>query len=331
MKKIAALSLVLLLIIGSFVVLRPKNDFPSGKPGPVVNIDIAAGASGAEIGNALEKYGVIKSASAFFNLARRDSSAGRIGPGTHQIQTHIPVKEALKQLLDQGRLANQVVIPEASTFGDVLSILKKAKTIDSSEAISSKNLVPYFVNPRNSLEGQIFPAHYAFAPQTSITDALSAMVTRFKESSLSTGITKGYGKFSPYEVLIIASMVQIEGDPTDFDKVAQTIYNRLRIGMPLQLNSTVQYAAHLRGRIALSTAATQINSPYNTYRHVGLPPTPISNPSEAAIRATLNPAVGDWLYFITVAPGDTRFTKDYSQFQEWEVLFHRNLNAGGFN
>jgi UPF0755 protein len=96
------------------------------------------------------------------------------------------------------------------------------------------------------------------------------------------------------------------------------------------LNSTVQFAANLRGRIALSTAATKIDSPYNTYKYGGLPPTPISNPSLLAIEASLHPAVGDWLYFITVKPGDTRFTSQYSQFQEWEVLYQRNLKAGAF-
>ena len=111
---------------------------------------------------------------------------------------------------------------------------------------------------------------------------------------------------------------------------AQVIYNRLKIGMPLQLNSTVQYAANLRGRIALSTAATKINSPYNTYRRVGLPPTPISNPSELAIKASLNPTQGDWIYFITVKPGDTRFTKNYEEFNAWTTLYNQNLANGLF-
>ena len=141
---------------------------------------------------------------------------------------------------------------------------------------------------------------------------------------------KPFGKYSKYDVLTIASMVQVEGDAEDFGKVAQVIYNRLKIGMPLQLNSTVQYAANLRGRIALSTAATKINSPYNTYRRVGLPPTPISNPSELAIKASLNPIQGDWIYFITVKPGDTRFTKNYEEFNTWTTLYNQNLANGLF-
>jgi UPF0755 protein len=141
---------------------------------------------------------------------------------------------------------------------------------------------------------------------------------------------RNYGKYSSYEVLTIASILQVEGDQADFDKVARVIYNRLAINMPLQLNSTVQYAAGLRGRIALSLKATNINSPYNTYKYTGLPPTPISNPSEAAIKAASQPANGDWLYFITVKPGDTRFTNDFNEFQQWNTLYNNNLANGLF-
>jgi UPF0755 protein len=151
------------------------------------------------------------------------------------------------------------------------------------------------------------------------------MLDKFKENSLA-----GYENYSKYEVLIIASLAQVEGDEKDFNKVTRVIYNRLALHMPLQLNSSVQYAAGLRGRIALSTAATNINSPYNTYKNQGLPPTPISNPSLSAIKAALNPAEGDWLYFITVKPGDTRFTKDFKEFQTWNTLYNNNLANGLF-
>jgi len=128
----------------------------------------------------------------------------------------------------------------------------------------------------------------------------------------------------------MASIVQVEGDVSDFSKIARVILNRLDIGMPLQLNSTVQFAANLRGQIELSKASTEINSPYNTYRNLGLPPTPISNPGLSAINAALHPAQGDWLYFITVKPGDTRFTRSFAEFGTWELLFHKNLAAGAF-
>ena len=100
--------------------------------------------------------------------------------------------------------------------------------------------------------------------------------------------------------------------------------------MPLQLDSTVHYLKATRGQIYLSMKSTKLKSPYNTYQNYGLPPAPIGNPGLAALKAAVAPATGDWLFFITVAPGDTRFTKSYSEFSEWKVLYQMNRRAGAF-
>jgi UPF0755 protein len=234
---------------------------------------------------------------------------------------------ALEQLLDRKRFTDLVNVIEGSTVSDVLKELAKDANIANG---SYSGLKPYFKNSRNSLEGQLAPASYSFAAQTPTSKALQSMIDGFARSVKSLSLEKGFGKYSAYEVLTIASMVQIEGDPTDYAKIAGVIYNRLKIGMPLQLNSTVQYAAGLRGQIALSTKATQIESAYNTYKHLGLPPTPISNPSVGAIKASLNPERHSYLYFITVKPHDTRFTKDFAQFDLWVAEYNKNRVAGLF-
>lgn len=313
-----------------FIALKPHDDYSEGKPGTEIVISIQNGALGSEIAANLEKLGVVKRASAYIRIIKKDPAALGVSPGEHRLQTRIPAKTALVQLLDQKRFIGQIEVKEGSTLSDVLAQLKKAKNIDQGSGATRKRVIPYLSNAYRSLEGQLFPARYSFVPGTTYQDALQAMVKRFQEEAITTGLNSSKTAYTPYQQLIISSLVQIEGDPSDFSKVARVIVNRLKIGMPLQLNSTVQYAANLRGRIALSTAATQIRSPYNTYRSVGLPPTPISNPSSAAIEAALNPEPGDWLYFITVKPRDTRFTKDYSEFQKWEVLYSRNLRAGAF-
>jgi UPF0755 protein len=100
--------------------------------------------------------------------------------------------------------------------------------------------------------------------------------------------------------------------------------------MPLQMDSTVHFIKKVRGQIFLSTQSTLINSPYNTYKKYGLPPGPIGSPGVAAITAALKPDVGDWLYFITVAPGDTRFTKSLDEFNSWKALYAKNRKAGAF-
>jgi UPF0755 protein len=108
------------------------------------------------------------------------------------------------------------------------------------------------------------------------------------------------------------------------------IYNRLAIDMPLQMDSTVHFIMNVRGDIFLSRNSTKLKSPYNTYQRYGLPPGPIGSPGSAAMEASLNPVVGDWLYFITVAPGDTRFTSNFDQFNTWKALYIKNRNAGAF-
>jgi UPF0755 protein len=322
------IALVISLGFSIYTATRPSHDYPSNRPGSEVVVQVAQGEYGSSIAKKLQDLGVIKEASTFTSLANRPNSGAQgISPGSHKIQSHITSTMALEQLLDRKRFTDLVNVIEGSTVSDVVKELGKDSNVSKGGYSTVK---PYLRNSRNSLEGQLAPASYSFAAQTPTSKAIQSMVDGFSKSVQDLSLEKGFGKYSAYEVLTIASMVQIEGDPTDYAKVAGVIYNRLRIGMPLQLNSTVQYAAGLRGQIALSSKATQIDSAYNTYKHIGLPPTPISNPSLAAIKASLNPEIHQYLYFITVKPHDTRFTKDYSQFNIWVTEYNKNRAAGLF-
>jgi UPF0755 protein len=156
------------------------------------------------------------------------------------------------------------------------------------------------------------------------------MIDRFISEPSAQQLLLGTKEFSATKLLTIASIVQAEGDEKDFPKVSRVIRNRLAIGMPLQMDSTIHFIKKVRGQIFLSTQSTLINSPYNTYKRYGLPPGPIGSPGVAAITAALKPDVGDWLYFITVAPGDTRFTKSLDEFNSWKALYAKNRKAGAF-
>ena len=328
-RKLIAIGALLTALLGfalGSLLNKPSKDFPKNAQGPEVIVVVTMGEFGSSIAAHLQHQGVIKSASTFLDLIARDSRGMSITPGAHRLHTHIPVSQALEELLDKHRNSGTFEVKEGSTYQDVMKGLKTLG-LDFSQAFPKK---PYLKNTYNSLEGELFPAVYSFAPKSSVAEAIAAMSTKFASEANSSGLLAGYLSYSPYEVLKVASLAQIEGDPSDYSKVAQVIYNRLRIGMPLQLNSSVQYAANLRGRIALSRNQTKIDSPYNTYLHVGLPPTPISNPSTLAINAALKPALGNWLYFITVAPHDTRFTNDFALFQNWNTLYNKNLAAGRF-
>jgi len=311
--------LVVLVLLGSAIAIattREASDFPSGKPGDPVTIAVTPGESGAVIALDLAKKGVILKSKTFLSLALSDARARGISPGDHTVSTHITSKEALAQLLDPQRNKGLLRVPEGSTYSDVLKLLSNGGFLGKST--------------KSPTEGELFPATYAFASGTTLDSALSQMRAKFLGESTTLGLDAGYAKFSSYDVLKVASLIQIEADPSDFDKAARVIYNRLAIGMPLQLNSTVQYAIHSQGHITLTRNQTQTPSAYNTYLHTGLPPTPISNPGAAAISAALHPAAGDWLYFITVKPHETRFTKSFKEFDGWVTLYNNNVANGLF-
>ena len=124
--------------------------------------------------------------------------------------------------------------------------------------------------------------------------------------------------------------MESEGTPDVFGNVARVIFNRLQIGMPLQFDSTVHYALDRRGEIRVSLKETKVASNYNTFLNRGLPPGPIGSPTRAAFDATLNPPQGDWLYFVTVKPGETRFTSSYETFLRWKAEYKANFRKGLF-
>ena len=170
----------------------------------------------------------------------------------------------------------------------------------------------------------MFPATYDLSGDETAADVLRLLVKRFLQASSDVGLESravAVGQ-TPYDALIVASLLQAEGLPNDFAKVARVIYNRLEAQMPLQLDATVAYALGVDD-ILLNEEQLATDSPYNTYANVGLPPTPINSPGEAAIEAALAPANGKWLYFVTVNPdtGETKFTRSYEKFLKLKAEF----------
>ncbi|MBV8346343.1 MAG: endolytic transglycosylase MltG, partial [Mycolicibacterium sp.] len=137
-------------------------------------------------------------------------------------------------------------------------------------------------------------------------------------------------KMSPYQILIVASLVQRESKPADFPKVARVIYNRLQAGQNLEFDSTVNYPLD-RQEVATTDADRASATPWNTYVDDGLPATPICSPGDPALNAAVRPDPGDWLYFVTVdMQGTTLFTKDYQEHLANIELARRNgvLDSG---
>lgn len=292
-------------------------------------IEISNGATGSQIALTLYEAGIVKSAQAFFRVAVSDPRSQQIAPGLHRITMKISAQQALDQLLDPERIPNLVKVFEGERKSEIVESLRKF----GFTATEIRNAFPALKLPVGfkDSEGLLFPAQYSFVDGISATQALQLMIDRFKRDSVGSQLLQGSNSYSALQLLTIASIIQAEGDTSNFEKVSRVIYNRLKIGMPLQMDSTVHFVMNVRGDIFLSRDSTKLKSAYNTYRNYGLPPGPIGSPGTQAMKAALNPAVGDWLYFITVAPGDTRFTSDFDQFNTWKVLYTKNRKAGAFN
>jgi len=336
LKRLVAAGLVIVLFTFSLFLMRSQsssapdfNDAQSVQDLPEVIVEVPNGATGSQIATILFDSGIVKSSQAYFRVAVGDARSQKVAPGSHRMTLKISARQALDQLLDPDRIPNLIRVAEGAwksevekafiTYGFTQQEVKKA--------FSSLKLPQGF----SKSEGLIFPAQYSFPQGTSAQAAAQSMIDRFSDDPYGRKLLQGNKDFSAQQLLTIASIVQAESTNEDFSKVARVIYNRLKIGMPLQMDSTVHFIMQARGDIFLSRKSTTLNSPYNTYRKFGLPPGPISSPSSDAIKATLEPIQGDWLYFITVAPGDTRFTSDFDQFNTWKIEYRKNLKAGIFN
>jgi UPF0755 protein len=302
-------------------------DYRSKNGTDQVEVIINNGDTGLEIAKKLYEAGVVKTSKAFYRVALIEKRSAGISPGIHTLDKEISAKSALDQLLDSKRNRGLLRFNEGLRAYEIISILNNSPLLDGE---ASGKIAPDAKWGTRNIEGFLFPAQYAFGPGTTVDQAITSMVQRFESAAQETNLYDCYEDYTAYQCLIIASIAQAEGDPQDYTKIARVIYNRLAIGMPLQMNTTVEYAAKLRGQIRMSYKQLEINSKYNTYKYRGLPPSPIGSPGEAAMKASVNPADGDWLFFITVKPQDTRFTKSIDQFNIWVNEFRKNEEAGLF-
>ena len=336
MKAIIAISLAFIVLIGGILFWNhnhPDLDFPAGTAGPEIEVNIPAGSSGVEIGRILAKEGVVKTSVIFFRAATADKRAESISAGLYLVNTHLSAKEAIEQLLDKKRLQGKFLIIEGARLSEIKANLVKigftAEKVD--KALNSIKTPRGFET--DNLEGLLFPANYTILPDEEVSTLLQGALDRFAQELKNISFDD-YAKelnLKPAELLTIASIVQAEGfTDEDFGKVSRVIYNRLKIGMPLQMDSTLLYANKSRGEIRVTNRELKIASKYNTYKYKGLPPGPIGSPGGAALVAAIKPTPGNWLYFVTVSPGETKFTESYSEFLTFKAEFIRNYKAGLF-
>ena len=326
------------------------DDYTGGGKRDVV-IQIQDGDSTTAVGETLHNQGVVATVRVFVNAAHGNTAITSIQPGFYRMRTEIPAANAVARLADPNNRVGRLVIPEGRQLDDttdmktnkvnpgILSLISRATCVDldgNKRCVSIDDLraaagnsapavlsVPAWAvepvtelgNDHRRLEGLIAPGTFNVDPSATAESILANLVSAGAVEYTKSGLvdTAQAMHLSPYDILVVASLVQQEASSQDFPKVAQVIYNRLNAHHTLEFDSTVNYPLDRR-EVATSDADRAQKTPWNTYVSQGLPATAICSPGVDALRAAEHPEPGDWLYFVTIdAQGTTLFTRDYKQ------------------
>jgi UPF0755 protein len=341
LKKVLLLILALLLAAGGtaawmwYTLTHPYQGFASEG----VFVTVPHGASRRGVGRLLERNGVVRSALAFEIYARRHPKR-TLEAGEYFFNKPMTGRDVFWKLASGQVYQVPFTVREGETIYDIAHDLEAGHFMTADEfikAASDPMLVRDIAPHALTLEGFLFPATYELPRHPLAVDLTAIMVKKFREqwtriSAVVAGADKsrtssGYPVSS---IVTMASLVERETPkPDERPLVAGVFENRLRKDMPLQSDPTVIYALEQEGRYSgtLTGADLHIHSPYNTYEHTGLPPGPIGNPGEASLRAALDPAKTDYLYFVANTQGGHFFSATLAEHNR-NVTKYRRLLAG---
>ncbi|MBI3794548.1 MAG: endolytic transglycosylase MltG [Nitrospinae bacterium] len=308
MYKAAGISFSLLVFVfaGMVFVLRGLTE-PASPKSLMVTVEIKNGMSTSKIAALLKEKGAIRSSLAFVILTKLGAKSDKLKAGDYEIDSGNDAQTILARIVEGKSVLRMVTIPEGLTLAQIARLLSAKGICDESLFIKAASrsdlLVPYGIPGRNA-EGYLMPETYGFRRDVSADEIVGKMVALFfsKTRSLVEKFS-GASNLSLHQILTLASIIQKEAASyNEMPLVSAVFHNRLRIGMPLQADPTVIYAnPEYDG--AIHKKDLSIDSPYNTYKHRGLPPGPIANPGLEAISAAYSPAQAEFLYFVAMGGG----------------------------
>jgi UPF0755 protein len=337
LKFFASLLLLLLVCaaLAAYLVYAPVGPTEGTSDNQATYVDIAPGTGTRAIAAQLEQAGILRSQYAFDLL--RAVKGGKLMAGEYRFNHPAPATEVYSRILRGDVYTIPLTIPEGYNIFDIAQAVESAglgsrDTFLAAERAYAHQLIGDLSPNAPSLEGFLFPDTYRFPHHVTPEKILSTMVNRFRtvagqvgirlpagpEQVMYAEIPKGYMS-EIAQTVTLASLVEKEvSQDGERPVVAGVFQNRLAQNMPLATDPSVIYAALLENRYrgTIYESDLQFDSPYNTYRHAGLPPGPICNPGVAALKAAISPAHTDFLYFVADAQGHSRFSatlKEHAQ------------------
>ena len=329
-----ALLVVLLLLISAVAGVIGFYRWATGADGPQrpVAVAVPRGATGSEVATLLEDRNVVRSAFALRVVARLRGVPLEVKAGSYSMRTNMRPDDALAVLRNgpQAEQGVRVTFPEGFTVAQAAARAEEALGMDAETFVAAakpSRFSPQTFLPDGSappegydtLEGFLFPDTYEFRSTVSADDVVGRLLEEFRRETSgldwSGAGALGDDGLTAYEVVNVASMIEEEARIDDERPlISAVIDNRLKIGMTLGIDATIRYAVGKPSE-PLTDEDLEIDSPYNTRKYPGLPPTPIASPGLASIRAALQPADVDYLYYVLKdCAGHHAFTNSYEEF-----------------
>ena len=285
-----------------------------------INVKIRDGLSTAEIAKRLAEKGIIGSSLRFRFLARFYGYDDKFRPGSYTFTADMSDEEVFQKLLTGEKKVVRFTVPEGFSIKEIAERLHNLDLADKDDFLkAAADFAPYdYMRKRKNVffaaEGFLFPDTYNVDSDIEIDEILKLMAQTFDERLTPTmRVTAEKMGLSVYDLITLASLVEREVRyPEDRPIVAQILLKRLKLNMPLQTDATLQYLMDTP-KEDVSIEDTQIDSPFNTYQHTGLPPGPIANPGMASITAVLHPAETDYLYFVADRQGHNHYAYTYEE------------------
>ena len=295
-------------------------------------IHIPSGSTGKEVTEQLYQQDIIKKKTSFFLYLKLTNADRNLRAGTFFLSPNHSYKDIIDILQEKKGAASltKVTIPEGFSITEIADTLEKHRIIQDKKKFIDyvqSNVKSQFQNqftflkgtPNNNLEGYLFPNTYIFAKGISYHAIVSTFLEEFEKQILQIWKQNPSPYYSLHEMLTLASIIERESQtPTEMTIISGVFHNRLKRGIPLAACPTVGYAIGQPRKKIMTYTDIKAKSPYNTYIHRGLPPTPIASPGKAAFLASLTPQTTKALYFVSNGDGTHTFSqthKDHIQAQ----------------